>query len=109
METKELSELKELFNSFCEKNKSIEDFNIRQNGSDIWIEVGAMYRAPLILSLPNLIRLGKFFDTEDIVFESFSRSGCDTCDHGSSYGYDITISNSKVQVIDNGKKVKDLR
>jgi hypothetical protein len=53
-------------------------------------EYGAMYNAPP-LGYAQLRALAEHFGTEKIDTESFSRGGCETCDHGSDYGHEIIV------------------
>lgn len=62
----------------------------RQDGS-VSIRVEAMYEAPE-LSFAKLAALSEFFETKNINDdERFSGSGCETCDYGSSYGFELVV------------------
>ncbi len=54
------------------------------------IEIGQEYRSP-DLDFNILRNLQDFFECENILQDTFSQEGCETCDYGSSYGYNITI------------------
>ena len=57
----------------------------------IWLSVSKMYEAPG-LSFANLMELAEFFGTKAINDERrFNVSGCETCDYGSSYGFQLRI------------------
>ncbi len=51
---------------------------------------GQMYEAPP-LGYSQLRALAEHFGTEKIDTEPFSRGGCETCDHGGSYGHTIIV------------------
>lgn len=63
-----------------------------QKGWDIAVQ--RMYEPP-ILNLDVLMKLASFFGTIKIDDDRFSWGGCETCDYGSSYGFDLTIRCSK--------------
>lgn len=62
----------------------------RSDGS-VSLRVEAMYEAPE-LSFAKLAELAEFFDTKNINDdERFGSGGCETCDYGSSYGFELVV------------------
>lgn len=62
-----------------------------QIGDDyVRIKLYQMYEAPG-LKLSHLMALCEFFGTKNIDDERFSQNGCDTCDYGSRYGFDLVV------------------
>lgn len=61
----------------------------------IGITLSAMYGAPS-LNLPILMEFAEFFETKNINDDDrFNRSGCETCDYGSEYGFTLTVRPEK--------------
>ncbi len=58
----------------------------------IRVHAGWMYdRDHLEMSFNKQKELIELFDAENILFDTFSESGCESCDWGSEYGFNITI------------------
>jgi hypothetical protein len=49
-----------------------------------------MYEKPPLFPIA-LVRLGEVFGTDSINEASYAIGGCESCDWGSSYGYEFTI------------------
>lgn len=61
------------------------------NQSDIVvIKISSMYEPPR-LSFAILKQLSDFFGSDNIADSRFSHSGCDSCDYGSDYGFELVI------------------
>lgn len=61
------------------------------NEKGIDINISRQYSHPK-LTFAVLKKISELFDTERIdTYDEWSRSGCDTCDYGSSYGYTIRV------------------
>jgi hypothetical protein len=90
--------VKELERIYGEHKHSWDEIEFKvQKHSDkeIRITVSKMYEAPG-LSFEMISQLAKFFDTLLVETNSeFSHGGCDTCDYGSAYGYDLYITEGK--------------
>lgn len=56
------------------------------------IVFGMMYDKPEI-NFPKLIELANIFGTNDINVNNYDVMGCETCDWGSDYGYELQIKN----------------
>lgn len=52
-----------------------------------------MYEAPS-LGYKELRALAEHFGTEKIDTDTFSRGGCETCDWGSEYGFEIIVEDA---------------
>lgn len=65
---------------------------IKDTDKELLFEVTAMYDKPFKASFKALKEFSSLFNTDNIdVYEDISYSGCETCDHGSSYGYAIRV------------------
>jgi len=42
-------------------------------------------------TLERLMRLADFFGTTSIDVDNYAQGGCETCDYGSSYGFDLQV------------------
>ena len=66
---------------------------IRDKGRVI-IKLSATYEAPVQPTYQFLKYIDGFFGTSNInINNEFALTGCCTCDYGSSYGFDLIISN----------------
>jgi hypothetical protein len=65
----------------------------RSDGS-VAIRVEAMYEIPG-LSFAKLAALAEFFETKNIDDERFHSRGCETCDYGSCYGFELVVRPDK--------------
>ena len=64
---------------------------VSQSRDLVVITLSKMYSAPGF-SFDKLEALAKFFDTKNIETESeFARGGCESCDYGSEYGFDLYV------------------
>lgn len=54
------------------------------------IDFTKMYNAPE-LTFTMMKELSEYYGTDQIDFDEYSQSGCETCDYGSCYGYKIQI------------------
>lgn len=63
-------------------------------GDGIRLEFGQAYSFPE-LSFDWMSQLSKHFGTTDIDIDHYSQGGCETCDYGSQYGYELQIYNIK--------------
>lgn|SRR5574343_71197 len=61
-----------------------------QTDTTIRIHVQAMYKSPPFNS-ELVFDLCEFFGTKHIDSDQFAHDGCETCDYGSRYGYDLTV------------------
>lgn len=66
------------------------EVEVRGTNADFHFSYARMYEAPP-LGYKQLRALVEYFGTEKIDTSSFANSGCETCDHGSSYGFDVMI------------------
>lgn len=80
---------KELKNIFG--NEGDLSVKVNEDRSAVLIDWGKMYSHPE-LSFTILKNLSEFFGTDNIKAEQYSFAGCETCDYGSSYGHEITVS-----------------
>jgi hypothetical protein len=56
------------------------------------VHISKMYLDHIIgLNLDRLMQLAELFGTTSIDVDNYSDSGCETCDYGSAYGYDLQI------------------
>jgi hypothetical protein len=64
---------------------------VAQGDGVVVLTISAMYSAPG-MSFATLDALARFFDTKNVETESeFSYHGCESCDYGSEYGFDLYI------------------
>ena len=71
-----------------------EPVEIRGGKGKFWFEWTKMYTPP-DLSYKILRSFVEFFGTEEIDTDNpISNSGCETCNYGSSYGFDLVIHNA---------------
>lgn len=63
----------------------------RQKDGTWILHISDMYEAPG-LSFHQLMNLSEFFDTMNVETQEEHHGGCETCDYGSSYGFDIYVS-----------------
>ena len=76
-----------LFGEEWEINK----INHKELGDGFEIIFAQMYSPPT-LSFDNMLEISEYFGTKEIDFNnSISTSGCETCDYGSFYGYEIEV------------------
>ena len=69
------------------------EVEVTRNGADFEIHVQDMYSTPPFNS-GLVFDLVEYFGTKRIDSRSFDISGCETCDYGSRYGYDLTVKGS---------------
>ena len=69
------------------------EIEVTRNGADFEIKVQDMYDAPPFNS-GLVFDLVEYFGTKLIDSSRFDIRGCETCDYGSSYGYDLTVKGS---------------
>lgn len=69
------------------------EIKVVTNNNFIFIKVGAMYESPEPEGgvVGFLIELSEFFGTENINIDNFAHSGCESCDWGSEYGFELII------------------
>lgn len=69
------------------------EVTVKQNNTYISIKIGAMYSAPKPAGgiVGFFMELSEFFGTKKIDMGSFEHSGCETCDYGSEYGFELII------------------
>src|SRR5271167_2225068 len=90
-----LKELEQIYKEDCSSWVDIEFKVNKYSDKEIHITVSQMYHAPG-LSFERICRLAKFFDTLMVETDSeFAFDGCESCNYGSSYGYDIHITEGK--------------
>ena len=62
----------------------------RNDQGEVRVSISSMYEAPG-LTFAQLMALAEWFDTKDIADERFHSGGCETCDYGSDYGFELII------------------
>lgn len=67
-------------------NKSV----LINKDNSVTLSISGMYEPPG-LSFAILKSLSEFFGTDDISDSRFSYSGCETCDYGADYGFELII------------------
>jgi hypothetical protein len=71
------------------------EVNVSKLDGEVRINVSAMYEAPG-LDFAKLSALAEFFETKNINDDDrFGSGGCETCDYGSSYGFELVIRPDK--------------
>mgnify|MGYP003395911002 CR=1 FL=1 len=69
----------------------VKNISNEKMGRGIEFEFTQMYSAPPF-TLKTLQTLADHFGTNEIDFDnSINKEGCETCDHGSEYGYTVQI------------------
>lgn len=63
---------------------------VSESNGTLFVHVSDMYESPPFHS-ELIFALCDYFGTKKIDSAKFGIGGCDTCDFGSSYGYDLTI------------------
>ena len=69
------------------------EIKVTRNGADFEIQVQDMYSPPPFNS-GLVFDLVEYFGTKLIDSSRFDIGGCETCDYGSSYGYDLIVKGS---------------
>lgn len=92
------NELKEIVNKIFKGKNSWETFDIRiikNTGHELLFEATHMYDWSSEFNAPNFSHLKQFseiFNTDNIdVYDEIRRGGCETCDHGSEYGFALRV------------------
>lgn len=68
------------------------DVNVRRSGGRVDLSIAQMYERPK-LRFEDINKLAEFFDTLNIETGSeFGSGGCETCDWGSEYGFELYVS-----------------
>lgn len=65
---------------------------VRKDGNKFYFKINRMYNAPA-LSVAHIMDMVNLFGTKKIDINNYGSSGCETCDYGSQYGYNITVEN----------------
>jgi len=70
-------------------------FGVQRHGDYIDVKISSMYERPG-LSFDQINALAEFFDTMKIeTEEEITEEGCESCDHGSKYGFVLRASPGK--------------
>ena len=64
----------------------------------IRIEYGAMYERPDADIWKMAGELKQLYDADDVLVDEHSISGCESCDWGSDYGWDLVVVNPKANL-----------
>ncbi len=65
--------------------------NIDRRKKELFIRVTKMYESPKC-GFTELKKISEFFGTDNIDrYDDISEQGCETCDHGSKYGFALRI------------------
>ena len=85
-------EIKDFFANFGGDSKyyKFEVDDVRISPDEYYVEFGQMYDAP-DWNFDKLIEVAIFFGTTNINVSDIHHGGCETCDYGSFYGYELTI------------------
>ena len=68
-----------------------EEFEVKKIQDGFSFEWTSMYSAPE-LTFKQMKEISDYFGTEEINFDNtISLSGCETCDYGSKYGFEIEV------------------